>query len=103
MKENKKDNIMEIIMKNEKFKFSDLTKLFNPKMETAANVGIDNKNDIFAESYLLNFNNLPPVMAIPDLLTPGINDKICKRPIKIADFNVKFELIFLLMLDLSLK
>ena len=103
MKENKKDNTMEIIIKNEKFKLWDLTKLFNPKMETAANVGIDNKNDIFAESYLLNFNNLPPVMAIPDLLTPGINDKICKRPIKIADFNVKFELNLLWTLDLSLK
>ena len=103
MKENKKDNIMEIIIKNEKFKLPDLTKLFNPKTETAANVGIDNKNDIFAESYLLNFNNLPPVMAIPDLLTPGINDKICNRPIKIADFNVKFELILFCILDLSLK
>ena len=103
MKENKKDNTMEIIIKNEKFELWDLTKLFNPKMETAANVGIDNKNDIFAESYLLNFNNLPPVMAIPDLLTPGINDKICKKPIKIADFNVKFELILFCILDLSLK
>ena len=103
MKENKKDNIIEIIMKNEKFKLSDLTKLFNPKMETAANVGIDNKNDIFAESYLLYFNNLPPVIVIPDLLTPGINDKICKRPIKIADFNVKFELILFWIPDLSLK
>tara|TARA_Y100000992_G_C20917430_1_gene328300 strand:- start:257 stop:535 length:279 start_codon:yes stop_codon:yes gene_type:complete len=75
-RENRKDNIMEIIMKNEKFKLSDLTKLFNPKIETAANVGIDNKNDILAESYLLNFNTLAPVIAIPDLLTPGINDKI---------------------------
>ena len=103
MKENKKDNTMEIIIKNEKFELWDLTKLFNTKMETAANVGIDNKNDIFAESYLLNFNNLPPVMAIPDLLTPGINDKICKRPIKIADFNVKFELIFFWIPVLSLK
>ena len=103
MKENKKDNTIEIIIKNEKFKLWDLTKLFNPKMETAANVGIDNKNDIFAESYLLNFNNLPPVMAIPDLLTPGINDKICRKPIKIADFNVKFELIFFWIPDLSLK
>ena len=103
MKENKKDNTIEIIIKNEKFKLWDLTKLFNPNMETAANVGIDNKNDIFAESYLLNFNNLPPVMAIPDLLTPGINDKICKKPIKIADFNLKFGLILFWILDLSLK
>ena len=103
MKENKKDNTMEIIIKNEKFKLWDLTKLFNPKMETAANVGIDNKNDILAESYLLNFNTLAPVIAIPDLLTPGINDKIWKKPIKIADFNVKFELILFWTPDLSLK
>ena len=44
---------------------------------------MDNKNDIFADSYLLNFNILAPEMTIPDLLTPGINDKICKKPIKI--------------------
>ena len=94
---------MEIIIKNEKFKLSDLIKLFNPKIETAANVGIDNKNDILAESYLLNFNALAPVIAIPDLLTPGTKDKICRNPIKTADFNVKFELIFFCILDLSLK
>ena len=94
---------MEIIMKNEKFKLSDFTKLFNPKIETAANVGIDNKNDILAESYLLNFNILAPVIAIPDLLTPGINDKVCRKPIKITDFIVKFELILFVTSDLSLK
>ena len=52
-------------------------------METAANVGIDNKNDIFAESYLLNFNNLPPVMAIPDLLTPGLMIKFARSQLKL--------------------
>ena len=103
MKENKKENIIEIIIKKEKLKFSDFAKLFNPKTETAAKVGIDNKNDILAESYLLNFNALAPVIAIPDLLTPGTNDKICKKPIKTADFNLKFELILFLMSDLSLK
>ena len=103
MKENKKENIIEIIIKNEKLKLSDFTKLFNPKIETAAKVGIDNKNDILAESYLLNFNALAPVIVIPDLLTPGSNDKIWRNPIKTADFNVKFELIFFLILDLSLK
>ena len=85
MKENKKDNTIEIIIKNEKFKLWDLTKLFNPKMETAANVGIDNKNDILAESYLLNFNALAPVIAIPDLLTPGTKDSTWKSPIINAD------------------
>ena len=103
MKENKKENIIEIIIKNEKSKLSDFTKLFNPKIETAAKVGIDNKNDILAESYLLNFNALAPVIAIPDLLTPGINDKIWSKPIKTADFNVKFISILFLISDLSLK
>ena len=75
-------------------KFSDFNKLFNPKTETAAKVGIDNRNDILAESNLLNFNILAPVIEMPDLLTPGSNDKICRKPIKTADFKVKFELIF---------
>ena len=92
-----------MIIKNEKLKLSDCTKLFNPKIETAAKVGIDNRNDILAESYLLNFNTLAPVIAIPDLLTPGTNDKIWKKPIKTADFNLKFELILFLIPDLSLK
>ena len=103
MKENKNENIIEMIIKNEKLKLSDFTKLFNPKIETAAKVGIDNKNDILAESYLLNFNALAPVIEIPDLLTPGTNDKIWRKPITIADFNVKFKLILFLMSDLSLK
>ena len=103
MKENKKENIIEMIIKNEKLKLSDFTKLFNPKIETAAKVGIDNRKDILAESYLLNFNVLAPVIAIPDLLTPGTKDKICRKPIKSEDFNVKFELSLFRTLDLSLK
>ena len=92
-----------MIIKNEKLKLSDCTKFFNPKIETAAKVGIDNRNDILAESNLLNFNILAPVIEMPDLLTPGSNDKICRKPIKTADFKVKFELIFFLNSDLSLK
>ena len=103
MRENKKENIIEMIIKNEKLKPSDFTRLFSPKIETAAKVGIDNKNDILPESYLLNFNALAAVIEMPDLLTPGTNDKICRKPIKNADFNVKFELILFLMSDLSLK
>ena len=38
------------------------------------NVGIDSKNDILAESILLNFKNLAAVIIIPDLLTPGIKE-----------------------------
>tara|TARA_Y100001958_G_C20849056_1_gene292333 strand:+ start:117 stop:353 length:237 start_codon:yes stop_codon:yes gene_type:complete len=47
-----------------------------PKIETAAKVGIDSKKEIFAASYLLNFNNLAAVIDIPDLLTPGISEII---------------------------
>ena len=44
----------------------------------------DSKNAIFAESNLLNFNNLQAVIAIPDLLTPGIRDANWNKPIIIA-------------------
>ena len=43
---------------------------------TIANTGRDVKKDIFAESILLYFSILALVIVIPDLLTPGINDKI---------------------------
>ena len=46
-----------------------------PIMLAAAKVGIDKKKEIFAESNLLNPNNLPEVMVTPDLLTPGIKEK----------------------------
>ena len=54
-------------------------RLLIPKIDTAPSVGIDNKNDIFAESYLLNFKILAAEIAIPDLLTPGTKDKTWKR------------------------
>ena len=44
-----------------------------PIILAAAKVGIDKKNEIFAESNLLKPNILPEVIVIPDLLTPGIN------------------------------
>tara|TARA_B100000212_G_C26922495_1_gene342600 strand:- start:53 stop:226 length:174 start_codon:yes stop_codon:yes gene_type:complete len=50
--------------------------LFNPNIDTAPKVGRDNRNDIFAESNLLKFNILAAVMVMPDLLMPGIKDKI---------------------------
>ena len=43
-------------------------------MLAAVKVGIDKKKEILTESNLLNPNNLPEVIVIPDLLTPGIND-----------------------------
>ncbi len=103
IKENKKESNIEIIIKNEKFKLSDSTKFFNPKIDTAAKVGIESRNDILAESYLLNFRALAPVIVIPDLLTPGIKDKICNTPMKIADLTVKFKFIFFFISSLSLK
>ena len=101
-KENTKDKTIDIKFSNEKFIFSDCIKLFKPNIVTAPSVGIDSKKDILAESNLLKFNNLEAVIVIPDLLTPGINDKIWKTPIKIADFIEKFLSNFLSILNLSL-
>ena len=64
---------------------SKVIKFFIPNIETAPSVGIDNKKDIFAESNLLKFKSLAPVIEMPDLLTPGINESIWNKPIKIAD------------------
>ena len=60
------------------------------------------KKDIFADSTLSNPKNLAAVIAIPDLLTPGINAKICKDPIKIADLKLKFFSIVFSIENLSL-
>lgn len=51
------------------------TRFLIPKILIAPRIGIDNKNDIFAESYLLNFKILAAEIAIPDLLTPGTKDR----------------------------
>ena len=71
-------------------------------METAPKIGIESKKDIFKESNLLKFNNRAAVIAIPDLLTPGNNDRIWSIPIKIADFKENFSLISFSILNLSL-
>ena len=60
----------------EKFKLFSLKRFTKPKKQIDANIGIDIKKEILLESYLLNFKNLAAVIAIPDLLTPGIKDKI---------------------------
>ena len=39
---------------------------FKPKILTAAKVGIDSKKEIFAESYLLKFNNLEEEIVMPE-------------------------------------
>ena len=79
------DKKIETKFKTDKLKSSRVMRFFNPKIETAPSVGIDSKKDIFAASNLLKFKNLAAVIEIPDLLTPGISDKIWNKPIKIAD------------------
>ncbi len=102
-KEKIKDNKIETRLYIEK-KTSPETKIFfNPKKETAANVGIDKRKDIFPESTLLNSKNLAAVIETPDLLVPGIKDKICIQPMNIADFIEKLDLILFFILNLSLK
>ena len=65
-------------------------------------MGIDKKYEILAESNLLNPNNLPEVIVIPDLLTPGIKASTWNNPMKIADLLVNSVAIFFVIFDLSL-
>ena len=52
------------------------TSVFKLRKLAPVKAGIDNKKEILLESYLLNFKNLPAVIVIPALLTPGINASI---------------------------
>ena len=72
-------------------------------MLAAAKVGIDKKNEIFAESYLLKPNNLPEEIVIPDLLTPGISANTWNKPMIIADLLENSLSIFFVSLILSLR
>ena len=85
MIENMNENIIEIKFKIEKFKSWETTRFLKPNKETAVKVGIDNKNDIFAASNLLKFNNLAAVIVIPDLLTPGTKERTWNKPSNNAD------------------
>ena len=89
IKEVTKEKIIENIFKIEKSISSEIKIFFTPKTVTAASIGIDNKKDIFVESNLSNLRNLAAVIAIPDRLTPGIKEKICKKPIIKADLRSK--------------
>ena len=102
IKENIKDKKMAAKLTFVKFKLSEIKILLIPKIETAPKIGMDIKKDIFAASTLLNFNILAAVIAIPDLLTPGIKEKICKIPTKITDLKLKSFLIVFSNLNLSL-
>ena len=101
--EKKKDNKIDVIFIIAKLKLPEVIIFLIPKKETAPKIGIESKNVIFAASILLNFNSLAAVIAIPDLLTPGINEKICNILIKNTDFTLKSSLIFFSNLNLSLK
>ena len=79
--EKKKDNKIDVIFIIAKSKLPEVIIFLTPKKETAPKIGIDSKNVILAASTLLNFNNLAAVIAIPDLLTPGINATECINPI----------------------
>ena len=103
MIEKTKDNKIAARFSLAKLKLSDVIIFVIPKKETAPKIGIESKNAILAASTLLNFNILAAVMAIPDLLTPGTNEKICKILMKNTDFNLKSVLIFFSNLNLSLK
>ena len=81
----KKDRSIENKFKVEKNKSLDKIIFLIPKIDTAPKVGIESKNEILAESYLLKLSNLAAVIDIPDLLTPGIRESIWKRPIIMAD------------------
>ena len=63
---------------------------------------MDKKNEILAESNLLKPKNLPEVIVMPDLLTPGINASTWNKPIIIADLLVNSVSIFFVFFDLSL-
>ena len=85
MIENINEKKIEIKFKIEKLKSWETIIFLKPNKETAPKVGIDNKNDIFAASYLLKFNNLAAVIVIPDLLTPGTKESTWNTPISKAD------------------
>ena len=67
-----KENITAIIAKKFNSALPSLYTLYIPIALAANKVGMDKKNEILAESNLLNPNILPEVIVIPDLLTPGI-------------------------------
>ena len=55
--------------------------------------GIDNKNAILMESYLLKFASNAAVMTIPARDTPGMIASVCMKPIKtIVNILIDFSL-----------
>ena len=79
MSENIKERKIEIKLTSVKYWLSDKIKFFTPNTDTAPKIGIDSKKDIFAASSLLKLSNLAAVIAIPDLLTPGLETEFEKN------------------------
>jgi len=71
-----KENITVIMAKKFNSALPSLYILLIPKRLAAVKAGIDKKNEILAESNLSNPSNLPEVIVIPALLTPGIKESI---------------------------
>ena len=69
--------------------------MYVPNKLAAVKAGIAKKKEILAASNLLKPRNLPVVIVIPDLLTPGINDIIWNNPKIIADLYDKDKLPYL--------
>ena len=65
----------QMIVVNRMMFCSKLKTLMFPDANTVApnKAGMERKKEILLESYLLNPKNLPAVITIPALLTPGIN------------------------------
>ena len=66
-----------------------------PKIPAPAIIGIDNKNENFAESLGENPKNKDIVIVIPDLDIPGIIANACPKPITIEENNECSEFLFL--------
>ena len=89
IKEKKNEKRIDIKFNNEKFQSPVVKIFFTPNIETAPKAGTESKKEILAASYLVKLRNLPAVIVIPDLLTPGTNDNIWNRPIIIALLTLK--------------
>ena len=74
---------------------------FKFKKLAPAIAGTERKNEILAESYRSKLSNLPAVITIPALLTPGINASTWKMPIASIALKFKSVSIFFLTENLS--
>ena len=102
MNENINENNIESKRKKLNSTFSLIT-FFKVSKLAPARAGIDKKNDIWVESYLLKFKKRPTVITIPDLLTPGIRAKIWNKLIIKIFFKFRSPLKLFFTLKVSEK